>query len=1020
MTRPVDPAKKSNHHHAHRGERFKPTPETVAVATGLLKEAGAYLYDRFSQGTEQVCQGLEKFNTHVGSLASNVQRLGDKSEKLLTLYQNYQTTLNNILPGPSACLLMPTMAAAVYQRGHDYLNQWLLNQFNEIFSGKEILPPTHWPQIMASAIEANQPCVHEVEPDPFDIFYYLEAFFKKNEPVRDVASNPNQRLSQPIALLEEDPPVVEGETTDQAVLWPITYEVSGGRIANVRRWMAESLAYSKEAIYDFATLGFEKKYQIIGGLQEVHIEPRHTSNKILHYKIADSLAPLPTPIETDGLPTIVYEVIEPKGAKIFWDKTAGLYYVKSPMVGENPQAIKLKIHDRWNFPWLQNLEPMSFDVTATSSPAKLEDLSAGTRKIFEEAMAMGDEKRWGKHALTPAEQLQWIAYQLSLQWKGYKLHPPNMKEVVEQGVAGLKLLHTPEGPEYADCQLANIGEFYLAARAYGFNVVAVVGRLNIDAIPGQRDAFTDPPHAWVEFYDPATKSITILDATPSTKPPTKIPTTDELEKLHPHLYPIAKKIDFLNANPPRVERNTKLQQLYSELSDTLTQDDANTTERLALLSQIAEVADTLPAEERIDEQVIINQRYVFTIAPENSFRVKQLDRKTKIHVYERSSLQSTGKGRYLGYILSPSYSHTFVYERMLKDKNDLHAFHNEDTSHGGSSLEWHVEIPPPHSNEVKNDSEQRRNAYYELKAPLVTKDELHTLIGAFKHDGKVSVQLTPTTTVNLQIYGAGVVGGRWPFHDAMGNELSLAELTHLEFKKYEIKNKEDKVLFYGFYNAERGVLMQDPRSCSEIYDSENGYYLSLRWSHDGPKRRILAYQTERDVLSYDKQTHVHHGLDMAHSLFTIMKGQAIDETNPKQRALLKNIYQRLLEQPPELLAYGGSERNHADLIPLYYIITETKRLGIAQEVEDEIIQGRQIKSTCKDPNYDPPLNVTRSCTATESPRIRLTELEAKVFELSPSLFHDFTPSNPWEQTWVDRLKSHFKVEPRPPLQPRNW
>ena len=73
--------------------------------------------------------------------------------------------------------------------------------------------------------------------------------------------------------------------------------------------------------------------------------------------------------------------------------------------------------------------------------------------------------------------------------------------------------------------------------------------------------------------------------------------------------------------------------------------------------------------------------------------------------------------------------------------------------------------------------------------------------------------------------------------------------------------------------------MQDPAQCSEIYDSKNGYYVSLRWNHDGPKRRILAYQRETSTrVSSSEQPHVHHGLDMAHSLFTIMKGQAIDKS----------------------------------------------------------------------------------------------------------------------------------------------
>lgn len=214
----------------------------------------------------------------------------------------------------------------------------------------------------------------------------------------------------------------------------------------------------------------------------------------------DKLA-LPTSIN-GRLPEYVY-VPESPDLTVKWSVRTAQLFVESDFPLDLSQWPKFQIYRVDS-----NISLPLASITPDPAQTTPADLAPVTREIFEMAQKLSEQG-----ILTPAESLQYAAEELSQSWY-YELTPKNEGSFYADYNAGrmkgLSKLHDPKSINTANCKLANI-EFYLAARAYGYNVRPIVGFLGVT-----RDltSYVSPLHAWVELDDPD-QGIVRLDATPT-------------------------------------------------------------------------------------------------------------------------------------------------------------------------------------------------------------------------------------------------------------------------------------------------------------------------------------------------------------------------------------------------------------------------------------------------------------------------------------------------------------------------
>jgi len=368
-------------------------------------------------------------------------------------------------------------------------------------------------------------------------------------------------------------------------------------------------SYSRLGSFDEIDLERNKGQVPLGTLGKADFMPSNPPVGTLTLLVEDkrNLIPLPTDANHIMVP-------QNKAYSLYWDATYGQFYVKLDHDGVKPGELVFDVYENDDGQFEKPLTALHFQNNSPSLATK-EQLATLTRSVFEEIKQLQNKDLFGAQALSESEALRYAAAKLQSSWL-YDLNPKNIELYVNNGVDGLKYLHDPNYINTALCSVA-ASEFFLAARAYGYNVRYVRGYLASEPA-GDASTFV-MGHAWVEYQDPLSHHTTVLESTPCADVACNALSEE-----------VAKKVRTLKENP-----NYLLTQITPETQGTPQTHDKslgvdNLYDRNGRLYSLREIKDPL-SEHKIPQDII------------EKFEAISFNGEVPPHLYDEISFEAEGK-----------------------------------------------------------------------------------------------------------------------------------------------------------------------------------------------------------------------------------------------------------------------------------------------------------------------------------------------------------------------------------------
>lgn len=714
-----------------------------------------------------------------------------------------------------------------------------------------------------------------------------------------------------------------------------------------------------------------------GKLTDITLHERpdpYSANFVMRAQVADRRIPLPTHVTGGGMPLRVYVPIDPPDARVLWDSTAGQLYLQLPSVPHGPQAVTVQGIFIDHVPHMPQLTPVRFDVTAEPALAQKDQLSPITRRVFEETTDFGDTGRYGPYALTTQEQLEYAAHRLAGLWH-YEAEAEGFELLADEGAAALQTFHLPDGVTSADCELAST-EFFLAARAFGYNV----RRVNGFVCPDATGDLTLPGHAWVEHVDLQSGEYAALEPTPS-----------GVDLSGTITYKL-QGIEQIKRGHGFARHMQQMEQRYADIA----QHGATP----AKARQLLDLAAAYPAQHITPDtdSTIIRGPYLYDT---NNY--------TYIRVFLHDPLGHNQRGKYLGHIDVHGLSNLVKYA-ILDWGMDLPAL-RKALRRTAPDAQWQIQIP---DEPAASSTLIPEHGTFILPADLTSPAPAPALTGAVRTSNPLGLFTGQIGTLD-QYPGQVFTMPLDPITEVVttytapdGATLTLDDLTQLEFEPVQLDDGSTLR-----FNRDHQILLENPARTLPRFAAALPGDPPLRLAWATSQQRRLIPVASHDLLSQFGGALVDETERLATAAYQALQGRPAE--TEEQIGLIRSVYYQLLHSPPAMYQGDWNSAITTDAV-FWYFIQEAKRLGL--NTPEAITAHMTTRNDCGE-TIDHFYRKPDTCTATVAvtpDELELLALQAmarskttyRQYQHRPA---DWGPHFPNLNHWLDDLAGRLEVKP---------